>query len=115
MMPRQRTPPTLARSSTFPGRMKQVGVDVPNAVSYAPRISAREITQEPEKNPPQVPNGCLTNFPREVTEEPQRYQETTSKGMQTDSSNSISSSVSIQGFEICDDATVDTVTNQATS
>lgn len=103
--PRQRTPPTLARRSTFPGRMKQVGVDVPNAVSYAPRISAREITQEPEKNPPQVPNGCLTNFPREVTEEPQRYQETISKGMQTDSSNSISSSVSIQGFEICDDAT----------
>ncbi|CAN6560145.1 unnamed protein product [Malus baccata var. baccata] len=103
--PRQRTPPTLARRPSFPARMKQVGVDVPNAVNYVARISPREINQEPEKNPPQVPNGCLTNSPREVQQEPQRYQETSSKGLQTDSSNSVSSSASIQGFEICDDAT----------
>ncbi|XP_068337822.1 serine/threonine-protein kinase Nek5-like [Pyrus communis] len=98
--PRQRTPPTLARRPSFPAWMKQAGVDVPNAVRYGTRIIPKEINQEPEKNPSQVPNGCVTN-----SQEPQRDQETSSKGLQTDSSNSVSSSVSVQGFEICDDAT----------
>lgn len=101
---RQRTPPTMVRRPAFPGRMKQVGVDAPNAVSNAARVGPREISLEPEKNP-QVPNGCQINLSREVMEEPRRHQERGSKVMQTDSNNSISSSVSIQGFEICDDAT----------
>ncbi|PRQ32592.1 putative protein kinase NEK family [Rosa chinensis] len=102
---RQKTPPTMIRRPSFPGRMKQVGVDAPNAVSTAPRLGPREMSQEPEKNPPQVPNGCQMNLSIEVMEEPRRDQERGSKVMQTDSSNSVSSSVSIQAFEICDDAT----------
>ncbi|XP_050371224.1 serine/threonine-protein kinase Nek5 [Argentina anserina] len=102
---RQRTPPTMIRRSSFPPRMKKVGADAPNAVSTAPRVGPREISQEPEKNPLQVPNVCQRNISKEVMEEPRRDQEKGSKVLPTDSSNSISSSVSIQAFEICDDAT----------
>lgn len=102
---RQRTPPSLVRRSTFPGRMKQIGFDAPNDVSNAVILCTSEITQEAEKTPPKVPNGFLTSFSKKVISEPQRAQERSSKGMQTDSSNSVSSSVSIQGFELYDDAT----------
>ncbi|KAL6199561.1 hypothetical protein ACLB2K_029345 [Fragaria x ananassa] len=100
---RQKTPPTMIRRPSFPPRMKQVVVDAPNVVSTVPKVGSREISQEPEKNP-QVSNDCQRKLSREVMEEPQRDQERGSKAMQTDSSNSISSSVSIQAFEICDDA-----------
>ena len=85
--------------------MKQIGFDAPNDVSNAVTLDTSEIPQEAEKTPSQVPNGSLTSFSRKVITEPQRTQERASKGMQTDSSNSISSSVSIQGFELYDDAT----------
>lgn len=102
---RQRTPPSLVRRSTFPGRMKQIGFDAPNDVSNAVIPCTSEITLEAEKTPPKVPNGFLTSFSKKVIPEPQRAQERSSKGMQTDSSNSVSSSVSVQGFELYDDAT----------
>ncbi|PON47267.1 Serine/threonine protein kinase [Trema orientale] len=103
--PRQRTPPSLVRRSTFPGRMKQIGFDAPNDVSNAVTLDTREIPQEAEKTPSQVPNGYLSSLSRKVIPEPQKNQERGSRGMQTDSSNSISSSISIQGFELYDDAT----------
>ena len=75
---RQRTPPTVLRRPTFPARTRQAELNVPDAVSSTERIHQKET--------------------QHTTSEP------FSKGMQTDSSNSVSSSVSIQGFEICDDA-----------
>ncbi|XP_062082557.1 serine/threonine-protein kinase Nek5 isoform X2 [Humulus lupulus] len=103
--PRLRTPPSLVRRCTFPGRMKQIDFDAPNEVGNAVTLDTGEIPEEAVKTPCQVPNGCLTNVSRKVLPEPQRTQERGSKGMQTDSSNSISSSISIQGFELYDDAT----------
>ncbi|KAI9195667.1 hypothetical protein LWI28_017071 [Acer negundo] len=101
--PRQRTPPSnLIRRSSFPGRMKQPGVDVPNTTKQAPTM----ITQESEITPHQVPNIRFTHhLYRENSQESQKALGGPSRGMQTDSSNSVSSSVSIQAFELCDDAT----------
>ncbi|TXG73537.1 hypothetical protein EZV62_002116 [Acer yangbiense] len=101
--PRQRTPPSnLIRRSSFPGRMKQPGVDVPNTTKQAPTM----ITQESEITPHQVPNSRVTHhLYRENLQESQKALGGPSRGMQTDSSNSVSSSVSIQAFELCDDAT----------
>ncbi|MED6120186.1 hypothetical protein PIB30_018585 [Stylosanthes scabra] len=75
----QRTPPTLIRRPSFPARMKSVGLDVPNVANDNGKPAARE---------------------------PQKAFGRSSKAMQTDSSNSASSSVSIQGCEIYDDATI---------
>ncbi|KAF5470906.1 hypothetical protein F2P56_011393 [Juglans regia] len=101
--PRQRTPPNVVRRSSFPGRMKQVRLDDPNAVSSNIKFGASEMPQEAEKTPLQEPNSCLTRVSRQVIQ-PQNAQDRASKGMQTDSSNSVLSSVSVQGFELCDDA-----------
>ncbi|KAG2674345.1 hypothetical protein I3760_13G129700 [Carya illinoinensis] len=102
---RQRTPPNVVRRSSFPARMKQVGHDVPNAASSIVKCGPTEMPHEAEKTPLQVPNSCLTHVSRQIIQEPQKAQERGSKGMQTGSSNSVSSSMSIQGSEACDDAT----------
>ncbi|XP_021277914.1 serine/threonine-protein kinase Nek5 [Herrania umbratica] len=104
--PRQRTPPSnVARRSLITGRMKHAGTDVSNVASNIPRLGSTEINQEREAIPRQLPNGCLINASGEVMQEPEIALSVTTKGVQTDSSNSISSSISIQAFEICDDAT----------
>ncbi|KAK6247443.1 hypothetical protein QUC31_019008 [Theobroma cacao] len=104
--PRQRTPPSnVARRSLITGRMKHAGTDVLNVASNIPRLGSTEMNQEREAIPRQRPNGFLINASREVTQEPEIALSVTTKGVQTDSSNSISSSISIQAFEICDDAT----------
>lgn len=103
--PRQRTPPSnLVRRFSIPGRTKQVGTDVPNGVTNTMKLSPTETIHEHESTPYQVPDGHLTHFSREVTPESQKALSGASKGMQTESSNSVSSSVSIQAFELCDDA-----------
>lgn len=102
---RQKTPPSLVRRATFPPRMKQVGLDAPNALSNAIKLGTSETPEEAERSTCQVPNGCPKGLAREISPEPQKPQERGSKGMQTDSSNSVSSSVSIQAFELFDDAT----------
>ncbi|KAF3963036.1 hypothetical protein CMV_012526 [Castanea mollissima] len=101
--PRQRTPPSLVRRLPFPVRMKQVELDVPNAVSSSVKVGPSEMPHEAEKTHA-VPKSCSTHVSRHIIQEPLKAQERGSKGMQTDSSNSLSSSVSIQGFELCDDA-----------
>lgn len=102
---RQRTPPSLVRRSPFPVRMKQVELDVPNAVSSSVKVGPSEMPHEAEKTHA-VPKSCSTHVSRHIIQEPLKSQERGSKGMQTDSSNSLSSSVSIQGFELCDDAEI---------
>uniref|UniRef100_A0A2N9FNN4 non-specific serine/threonine protein kinase n=1 Tax=Fagus sylvatica TaxID=28930 RepID=A0A2N9FNN4_FAGSY len=89
--PRQRTPPSMRRSP-FPGRMKQVGLDVPNAVSSTVKLGPSEMPHEAEKTPGPEPNNYLTHVSRQIIQETQKAQERGSKGMLTDCSNSVSSS-----------------------
>ncbi|KAF3439460.1 hypothetical protein FNV43_RR17738 [Rhamnella rubrinervis] len=115
--PRQRTPPSVVRRSTFPGRTKLVGLDAQNVLNNAIKLGTSETPQQADKlgtsetpqqadrTPCQVPNGGIKGISREIAPEPHKPQERGSKGMQTDSCNSISSSVSIQAFELFDDAT----------
>ncbi|XWS52801.1 hypothetical protein CRYUN_Cryun11dG0103300 [Craigia yunnanensis] len=104
--PRQRTPPSnVARRSSITGRMKHAGTDASNGASNIPKLGSTEINKEHEAIPRQLPNGCLTDVSREVTKEAEIALTAATKGVQTASSNSVSSSISIQAFEICDDAT----------
>ncbi|KAK7263449.1 hypothetical protein RJT34_31039 [Clitoria ternatea] len=103
--PRQRTPPSFLRRPSFSGRMRMAGLDVPNAASETEKLSSNKITREPEMNHFQLTNGNVPDASRQVTREPRKTFERSSKGMQTESSNSASSSVSIQGFDLADDAT----------
>ncbi|XWS28518.1 hypothetical protein CRYUN_Cryun25bG0076600 [Craigia yunnanensis] len=103
--PRQRTPPSnVARRSSITGRMKHAGTDASNGASNMPKLGSTEINQEHEAIPHQLPNGCLTDVSREVTPEAEIALTEATKRVQTDSSNSVSSSISIQAFEICDEA-----------
>lgn len=103
---RQRTPPSnMVRRSPFPARTKQVGIDIPNTMSNAMKVAPTFAPKEVENNPHQVPNGRLIRIYRENSQESQKVVVGHSRGMPTDSSNSVSSSVSIQAFELCDDAT----------
>lgn len=102
---RQRTPPNLLRRPSFPARTRQVGLDVPDAVSSMENIRQKETSEE-GRTSNQVHSSHEDHVvSMELSKETQHNtSEHCSKGMQTDSSNSVSSSVSIQGFEICDDA-----------
>ncbi|KAH8520631.1 hypothetical protein H0E87_001900 [Populus deltoides] len=99
--PRQRTPPNLFQRSSFPGRTTQIGAGVPNGNM---KLCPTETNEEPESTSYQVPDGRPYSC-EEVSPESQRALVGACKGMQTESSNSVSSSVSIQAFELCDDAT----------
>ncbi|KAK2433644.1 serine/threonine-protein kinase Nek5 [Trifolium repens] len=103
--PRQRTPPSLLRRPTFPGRMRLAGIDVPNAANDSGKLGPSNTGQESEISHCQLFNGSMPRISRPFIREPQNAFEKSSKGMQTDSSNSASSSVSIQGCELADDAT----------
>ncbi|TKY67025.1 Serine/threonine-protein kinase Nek5 [Spatholobus suberectus] len=103
--PRQRTPPSLLRRPSFSGRMRLAGLDVPNAANDTGKVGTNKIVLEPEMSHCQLANGNVPHISRQVTREPQKAFERSSKGMQTDSSNSASSSVSIQACELADDAT----------
>lgn len=99
MRTRQKTPPTLVRRSSFPGRMRQVGSDTPN------NMMNNNINVSP--NDPPNPDGNSDSVPcsREIVLHSRKAVAAVSKRVQADSSNSASSSISIQGFELCDDAT----------
>ncbi|XP_027185310.1 serine/threonine-protein kinase Nek5-like [Coffea eugenioides] len=99
LRPRQKTPPNLVRRSSCPGRMKNVGLDAP--VPASNKIVPSETAEDPERSPDSGPNGCMTRVSRGTLQQTHKA----SKGAPTESSNSASSSVSIQAFEICDDAT----------
>lgn len=102
--PRQRTPPSLLRRPSFAGRMRLAGVDNPNAANENGKPGPSNSVQESEMSQCQMFNG-IPRISRRITREPQKDFEKSSKGLQTDSSNSASSSVSIQGCELADDAT----------
>ncbi|KAF8039607.1 hypothetical protein BT93_B1968 [Corymbia citriodora subsp. variegata] len=100
---RQKTPPSnQVKRSSIPGQARQMGVNTPNIVGNSVKLGSSEPMHEPEKVT-QVPNGVLSHLSRQTKVELPKAE--TSRGMQTASSNSESSSFSIQGFEVCDDAT----------
>lgn len=110
---RQRTPPSKTiRRTPFPGRMKQGGADVSNLPKLTPVLTA----QESEKSH-HMPNGHLNHLNIENSQVSQKVLGGPSRVMQTDSSNSVSSSVSNQALELCDDATTPFIdmTEQATA
>uniref|UniRef100_A0A5B6ZTD4 Putative serine/threonine-protein kinase n=1 Tax=Davidia involucrata TaxID=16924 RepID=A0A5B6ZTD4_DAVIN len=82
-----------------------MGLDAPNTLSNTVKVGPTETIQDPEKTPYTVSNSWLTHASREITQESPKALAGTSKGVQTDGSNSVPSSVSIQGFEHSDDAT----------
>lgn len=94
---RQRTPPTtLPRRTTS----RQLGADVPN-------MAAKDTVKLLYPcQPPEHENNTTTHQqPRvQAVEQPKRTSVGSSKGVQSESSNSISSSLSMQAFELCDDA-----------
>ncbi|KAJ7012313.1 serine/threonine-protein kinase Nek5 [Populus alba x Populus x berolinensis] len=99
--PRQRTPPNLFQRSSFPGRTTQIGAGVPNGNM---KLCPTETNEEPESTSYQVPDGRPYSS-KDVSPESQGALVGACRGMQTENSNSVSSSVSIQAFELCDDAT----------
>ncbi|KAK9043043.1 hypothetical protein V6N11_071394 [Hibiscus sabdariffa] len=102
---RQRIPSTVAKRSSITGRMKHTGTNISNGASNIQKLGSTEINQECETNPCQLPNACLTNASMEVKQEAELALTEVTDGTQTDCCNSVSSSISIQAFEICDDAT----------
>ncbi|KAK8480901.1 hypothetical protein V6N13_145171 [Hibiscus sabdariffa] len=98
----QRTPSNVARRSSITGRMKHVEGDVSNVTSNVPKLGSPEIAQEREIIPRELPNGCKKSSRMVI---PVIALTGGTKGVQTDGSNSASSSISIQPFEMCDDAT----------
>nr|XP_012464367.1 unnamed protein product [Gossypium raimondii] len=102
--PRLRTPPSnVARISSVMGRMKHAGTDASDGALNMPKLGSTEINPGSEAVPCQLP--CHTNVSMEVTQEVEIAPTGASKGVETDSNNRVSSSISIQAFEICDHAT----------
>ncbi|KAJ0248242.1 Serine/threonine-protein kinase Nek5 [Hirschfeldia incana] len=96
---RQRTPPTLPRRT--PSR--QLGGDIPNTVAAKDTTMKLFYPCQPSEH-----ENNNTHQPRvqaTVEQQPKRTSVGSSnKGVQSESSNSISSSLSMQAFELCDDA-----------
>lgn len=103
MRTRQKTPPTLSRRPSFPGRIRQVVRENPNCINDNTKTGPNDV-QDPEIMK-SVPYGFSSNISRESTQHSKRSSTAGSRKMQAESSNSASSSVSIQGFDLSDDAT----------
>ncbi|XP_039004929.1 serine/threonine-protein kinase Nek5-like isoform X2 [Hibiscus syriacus] len=94
----QRTPSNVARLSSITGRMKHAESDASNLASNVPKLGSPEINQEREIIPRELPNGFLRNASRMV--KPEIALTAGSKGVQTESSNSASSSISVKPFDM---------------
>ncbi|KAJ8439323.1 LOW QUALITY PROTEIN: hypothetical protein Cgig2_022460 [Carnegiea gigantea] len=103
--PRQKTPPSnLGRRPSFAGRIKQPGIDGANAANDSMKASPGEIAGESDgtvvvRKSPSIP------ATEEVKQETGRGMRGPPKPTRADSNNSISSCVSLQAFELSDDAT----------
>ncbi|KAJ8552043.1 hypothetical protein K7X08_028486 [Anisodus acutangulus] len=123
--PRQRTPPKLTKQHSFSGRLQPAGPDASNTAKGDVECGPNNLSHDPErfpnsfpdgshihatyKGPERIPisspDGCHIHATKNGILHSRKVSSGVSKGMQTESSNSASSSVSIQGFELCDDAT----------
>lgn len=100
---RQKTPPNLVRRPSFPGRVRQTGSNTP--VIMDNKLVGFDNAENSERLPVSVSNGCYTPMPRETIQQSQKAVVRSFRALTTDSSNSASSSVSMQAFDLCDDAT----------
>lgn len=103
--PRLRTPPTFTRQPSFPRRMKQVGHDVSNTPTTNAKSGSNDNSPCLERASDSTPDGCCTHATKNFVQHCRRVSFGASKETHAESSISASSSVSIQGFELCDDAT----------
>ncbi|XP_074299374.1 serine/threonine-protein kinase Nek5-like [Silene latifolia] len=101
---RQKTPPSnLLRRSSFPGRIRQAGSDVPAPINDSGKVDHGEMAQESESN------GLASRSPptyatREAKQETTKSLHVPPRPTRADSSNSALSSMSMQAFELSDDA-----------
>ncbi|KZV17388.1 hypothetical protein F511_23071 [Dorcoceras hygrometricum] len=100
---RQKTPPTLSRWPSFPRRMRQEGHDSPNVMNNDKKTCTSDV-QDTEAIKP-VTYNCNSHNSLEIGKHLSKHEGVCSKKMQTDSCNSASSSVSIQGLEVSVDTT----------
>ncbi|XP_055818769.1 serine/threonine-protein kinase Nek5-like [Solanum dulcamara] len=107
--PRLRTPPNFTRRPSFPRRMKQVGHDSSNTPNNNVKSGPNENSPCLERAPDSTPDGCHTHAAKNCVQHSRRVSFGSSKETQAESSVSASSSVSIQGFELCDDATTPSI------
>ncbi|EOA26205.1 hypothetical protein CARUB_v100166470mg, partial [Capsella rubella] len=98
---RQRTPPPLPRrTSLIAQQSRQLGAEIPNMAAKDTMKLHSSVPSESETNSHQ----SRVQTSPVIAPEPKRTSVGSSKGMQSESSNSISSSLSMQAFELCDDA-----------
>ncbi|XP_059314937.1 serine/threonine-protein kinase Nek5-like [Lycium ferocissimum] len=123
--PRQRTPPNLTKQPSFSGRLQQVDHDALNTANNDVKCGPNNQSHDPERIPNSSPDGYHIHARKNGPEgipisfpdgshilakkngmlHSRKVSSGASKGTQTESSNSASSSVSIQGFGLCDEAT----------
>ncbi|KAG9129006.1 hypothetical protein Leryth_014762 [Lithospermum erythrorhizon] len=104
---RLKTPPTLVRPPLVPARTRQARHDTPRALKID-MIEHNDYTQVVERKHTSVSHCYSAIHTKDVLQTPERALVADDKGTQTDGSYSISSSVSMQSFEICDDAAAPT-------
>ncbi|XP_073055077.1 serine/threonine-protein kinase Nek5-like isoform X1 [Primulina eburnea] len=93
---REKTPPTLSRRPSFPRRMRQEGCDSPNVLNNDIKTYSSDVLDTEAIKP-------IKCSSLEIGQHLRKHEEVGSNKMQTNSSNSASSLVSFQGFEVCDD------------
>ncbi|KAJ7981223.1 serine/threonine-protein kinase Nek5 [Quillaja saponaria] len=69
------------------------------------KLLPNEIEQGHQKALSKLSNGHISHVSRQIAQDPRNSLERGSIGVQTDSNDSVFSSVSIQGLDLCDDAT----------
>ncbi|CAI8592832.1 unnamed protein product [Vicia faba] len=99
--PKQKTPPSLLKTPSCLRSIRLAENDIPNAAKDTGRLDPNKIAQESKMVHHQLTN----SHPPHASREPLKAIESSTKGLQTDSSKSVSSSVSFQGSELSDFAT----------
>ncbi|XP_052197260.1 serine/threonine-protein kinase Nek5-like isoform X2 [Diospyros lotus] len=102
--PLLKTPPNLVQRLTFPGRIKQIGINSPSPEADTMKVSPSGTSQDHESTSNTVSNVSPIQSSEEIEQEPDKTLVGASKGIQVDRSNFVSSSVSVQAFEFSDDA-----------
>ncbi|KAJ8750008.1 hypothetical protein K2173_013923 [Erythroxylum novogranatense] len=101
---RQKTSPNLIRRSSLPLRSRQVGIEIPNHAAKIMKLSPIETAEEHNEALCQVLDGCGMQCSMEAPKSEKSLTGVFNR-MPSDSSNFVSHSVSIQAFELSDDAT----------
>ncbi|XAR60181.1 Non-specific serine/threonine protein kinase [Bertholletia excelsa] len=96
---RVKTPPLLVRKPSFPGRMKHMENEALNAMANIVKVGPIEATQDSGRKSDTVPNGCFMHALMESSKESQKTVVGASEGMQVVSTNTVSSSVSIEATQ----------------